>query len=43
MQKLAYLADIFKHLNELIPVCKERENIFMSVDKIYAMRDKITI
>ena len=42
--KLAYLADIFEHLNKLNTNMQgKRENVLTSVDKISAIRDKITI
>ena len=42
--KLAYLADIFEHLNKLnISMQGKRENVLASVDKICALRDKIKI
>ena len=42
--KLAYLADIFEHLNKLNTSMQgKRENVLTSVDKICAIRDKITI
>ena len=41
---LAYLAGIFEHLNKLnTSMHEKRENILTSVDKICAIRDKITI
>ena len=42
--KLAYLADIFDHLNKLNTSIKgKRENVLTSVNKIFVIRDKITI
>ena len=42
--KLAYLADLFEHLNKLnTSMHGKRENVLTSVDKIFAKRDKITI
>ena len=42
--KLAYLADIFEHLNKLNTNMQgKRENVLTSVDKICAVRDNITI
>ena len=44
--KLAYLADIFEHLNKINtnrPMLGKRENVLTSVNKICAIRDKITI
>lgn len=42
--KLAYLSDIFEHLNKLNTSMQGKgENILTSVDKICAMRDKIAI
>ena len=42
--KLAYLADIFEHLNKINTSMQGKgENILTSVDKICAMRDKIAI
>ena len=42
--KLAYLADIFEHLNKLNTSMQgKKENVLTSVDKICAIRDMITI
>ena len=42
--KLAYLADLFEHLNKLnTSMHGKRENVLTSVDRICAKRDKITI
>ncbi|XP_029443020.1 zinc finger BED domain-containing protein 5-like [Rhinatrema bivittatum] len=43
-RKLAYLADIFEHLNKVNSSMQGKgENILTAVDKICAMRDKIAI
>ncbi len=42
--KLAYLSDIFEHLNKINANMQEKgKNILTSVDKICTMRDKIVI